>query len=73
MNMFIRSFLQPLEKMKMTPAWNHCPKLNLKHIEKVAYIKAFSSKAWSLQVKPKEIVREPANTRTASIDTYLTT
>jgi len=46
--------------------------LNLNHklFEKVAYVKAFPSKVWSLQAKPKETLGgEPANTRTAGIDT----
>jgi len=56
-----------LEKSETTPRLKTTP-LNLQRFEKVAYIKAFQSKVWSLQVKPKEIVRgEPANICTAGI------
>jgi len=67
-----QKLLATLEKRKTTrrlkiTALNQ----NLKLFEKVTYIKAFLSKVRSLQVKPKEFVTEPANTRTAGIDTNL--
>jgi len=45
MNTFIRSLLQPLEKIKKTPSLQITDiNINPKRFEKLAYIKAFSSK-----------------------------
>jgi len=68
-----QKLLVTLEKRKMASRLKITAlNKNLRLLEKVAYIKAFSSEEWSLQVKSKEFVREPANTGKAGVDTNLT-
>jgi len=69
MNIFIRSSRDLRKKQAtfrlITTALN--PKL----FEKEAYTKSITSKEWSLQAKPKEMVKaEPTNTRIAGVNTY---